>query len=210
MVRLGVVAVLLATTLSACVSIDGEPVGESGYGTLVDACDLLDQATVGSLDGGIPERTVDRTRLSGRARADDVDSTQCGYEFGVPATIPSTPYDVSAPNAVGTPEYRSVTVTVMRFRDKDGKSGLELARRWLDLFRQDPVPDLAVLGFDDGSITQHDDGVSSYTQVRVIGADLVLEIEYGGANSDAKPPGMPGAESRAGALRLLVDAASRK
>jgi hypothetical protein len=34
------------------------------------------------------------------------------------------------------PEYRSVTVTVMGFRDKDGKSGLELSRRWLDLFRQ--------------------------------------------------------------------------
>ncbi|GAA0248462.1 hypothetical protein GCM10010492_55410 [Saccharothrix mutabilis subsp. mutabilis] len=38
---------------------------------------------------------------------------------------------------------------------------------------------------------------------------MFLTVEYGGANGNAKPQGMPADESREGALRLLTGAASR-
>ena len=95
-------------------------------------------------------------------------------------------------------------------RPEATQSGTELARHWLKSDPQPRVPDLVVLGLDDGDIEQRYNGVESFTRIRAVDANVTLVIEYGGANAGAKPPGMPAAEGRDGALRLLSDAAARR
>ncbi|MBB5805737.1 hypothetical protein F4560_005505 [Saccharothrix ecbatanensis] len=213
MVRLGVVALLLATGVSGCSSAGGEAGGEQTdgeYGVLVEACDLVDTATVAVLARGLAKTVSRQGQRSGRQLSDRVDMTTCHLQFGGSDSLPIAPFDEFAPDTPGTPARRHVVVTAMRHHAVDGQSGTELARHWLTSDPQERVPDITALGLDDGDITQQPNGEESYTRIRAVDANLTLEIEYSGANIGAKPAGMPSDEGREGALRLLTDAAARR
>ncbi|WP_156077369.1 hypothetical protein [Saccharothrix sp. NRRL B-16314] len=208
--RLGVVALLLATGVSACSSAGGEQADDGEYGVLVEACDLVDPVTIAALAGGLAETASRLRQQSGRELTDRVDKTTCHHQFGGSDSVPIAPYDEFAPDTPGTPAYRYVLVTAMRHHAGDGQSGTDLARDWLASDPQARVPDITALGLDDGDIMQRPNGVESYTRIRAVDANLTLLIEYGGADIGAKPAGMPSGEGRDGALRLLTDAAARR
>ncbi|GAA1285616.1 hypothetical protein GCM10009634_33760 [Saccharothrix xinjiangensis] len=199
--RLGVVILLLVTCAPACSSADAE------YGVPVEACGLVDPATVAALADGLTGTTPRQEPV--RTLTDRVDVIECRHEFGGPDTVSIPPYDELAPDTPGTPAYRYTSVTAMRFHEVDDESGTDIARHFLASDPQEKVPNLAGLGLDDGDIGQRLNGVASYTRIRAVDANLVLVIDYGGANSDAKPAGLPADVRRAGALRLLADAAAR-
>lgn len=208
MVKLGAVVLLLVIGASACSSAGGEQADDE-YGALVEACDLVDPATVTALAEGLGETAPRQQPV--RATTDRVDMVECRHEFGNPDSVPITrPYDEFEPDTPGTPAYRYVSVTAMRYHDADGQSGTDLARHFLASDPQPKVPDVEALGLDDGDIAQRPNGVVSLTKIRAVDANLVLVIDYGGANNDAKPAGMPVDAGRAGALRLLSDAAARR
>ncbi|HEX6352210.1 hypothetical protein [Actinophytocola sp.] len=209
MIRLGVVALLLATGVTGCSSAGGEQAGDDEYAVLVEACDLVDPATVAELADGLAE-TVPRQPEPSRTQNDQLDSTVCRQEFGDSGSVPITPFDEFAPDTAGTPAYRYISVTASRFHAVDGQTGSELARYAIASDPQAQVPDVAALGLDDGDIKQRFNGMESFTRIRAIDENLVLLIEYGGANIGAKPPGIPAITGRDGALRLLADAAARR
>ncbi|NUT93331.1 MAG: hypothetical protein HOY78_15055 [Saccharothrix sp.] len=207
--RLGVVALVLAAFLTGCTS-SGDQVDDREYGATVEACDLVVQTTAAILAEELTETPPSPSPEPTRTSTERVDMTVCRHAFGDPDHVPIAPYDERARDTPGTPLYRYTSVTAMRFHAADGQSGTELARHWLTSDPQPKVPDLATLGLDDGDITHRQNGVQSYTRIRAVDANLALIIEYGGANGNAKPPGMPAEASRRGALRLLTEAAARR
>lgn len=201
MVRLGVVALVLATVASACA------VEEPEYVSLIEACDLVDPGAVTALSRGLPAAPPRQEPI--RSLTDRGDVIDCRHQFGDSTNVPIEPYDELAPDKPGTPVYRYVAVTVMRYRAGDGRSATGNARH---RFASDPqAKDSAItdLGLDDGDIAHQHNGVVSFTRVRAIDHNVFLMVEYGGANGNAKPQGMPADESREGALRVLAGVASR-
>ncbi|MEU7530092.1 hypothetical protein AB0A74_30500 [Saccharothrix sp. NPDC042600] len=201
MVRLGVVALLLATVASACAAEEPE------YVSLIEACDLVDPGTVTALSRGLPAAPPSREPV--RFSDDRVDMVECRHEFGDSGNVPVLPHDDWAPDTPGTPLYRYVTVTVMRYRAGDGRSATGNARHHLASDPQAKDPAITGAGLDDGDVMHKYNGVQSYSRVRAVDHNVFLTVEYGGANGNARPQGMPADESREGALRLLTGAASR-
>ncbi|CAL9431356.1 hypothetical protein SUDANB95_02041 [Actinosynnema sp. ALI-1.44] len=201
MVRLGVVALLLATVASACAAEEPE------YVSLIEACDLVDPGTVTALSRGLPAAPPRQEPI--RSLDQRGDMIECRHEFGDHRTVPTEPYDELAPDKPGTPAYRYVTVTVMRYRAGDGRSATGNARHRLASDPQAKDPAITDAGLDDGDVMHQYNGVESYSRVRAVDHNVFLTVEYGGANGNARPQGMPADESREGALRLLTGAASR-
>jgi hypothetical protein len=189
--------VVLLGVLAGCGVADADWPSDV-YDQPIPACALLDPQNEPEIAKGLPATGASEPEHDQFER---LEWTSCERTYGDSPPEERREFDERAPETPGRPALRRVEVSVYRYLGKDWESGEQRAAAWLVSFGYDA--DLAAkIGADAAVEFFRDDAAEVY----VVDKNVALVVRYGGANVDAKWPGMPEQEAMAAGARLTKDA----